>query len=512
MFIDSIIFIIIYCVYCSSFQHSKLIRNSYSLKNSYQKTYSKNTNIPNAIEDIDTKYIENKIKEVLLQLEYKKSNNIKYQNEFDNELLNFMEMNQSKQNEEEHEVNEDNDEEDNEILNSVIRIFCTHSEPNFSMPWQRLKQGSSTSTGFIISLNQKKYILTNAHSVEYGSIIQVKKRQSENKYIAKVIAIGHECDLCLLDVIDELFWNDVKELHFGNHLPELQEDVSVIGYPVGGESISISSGVVSRIEMQEYAQSSTETSLLAIQIDAAINPGNSGGPCFNSNGEVIGVAFQSLNDEDVENIGYIIPVSVINHFIESFQRHGKYLGVCSLGIRLQGMENNNLRKFYHMKDNETGVLISEVLPLSPSKGILQPGDVLLSLDNIRIANDGTIPFREGKYLERVFYTNYVSQLFTNDIVNIKVLRNREYLDVQSVVWVNEPLVPSILLQKDHIHEKDNIVGIHPSYIAIGGLIFTILTKEYAHTEFHIRDMESIEYWTEEFQLLSMVNRPKTGLL
>ena len=60
----------------------------------------------------------------------------------------------------------------------------------------------------------------------------------------------------------------------------------VVGFPVGGDSISISSGVVSRIEMQEYAQASAE--LLAIQIDAAINPGNSGGPVVNNRNEVIG--------------------------------------------------------------------------------------------------------------------------------------------------------------------------------------------------------------------------------
>ena len=71
------------------------------------------------------------------------------------------------------------------LLNSVVRIFCTHSEPNFAMPWQRLKQESSTSSGLLIDGNR---ILTNAHSVDYGSLIQVKKRESEKKYIASVIA------------------------------------------------------------------------------------------------------------------------------------------------------------------------------------------------------------------------------------------------------------------------------------------------------------------------------------
>lgn len=72
-------------------------------------------------------------------------------------------------------------------------------------------------------------------------------------------------------------------------------------YPVGGECISITAGVVSRVEMTVYAQAEQE--LLSIQIDAAINPGNSGGPVVNDDGEVVGVAFQSLDGSDVENIG-----------------------------------------------------------------------------------------------------------------------------------------------------------------------------------------------------------------
>jgi S1-C subfamily serine protease len=101
--------------------------------------------------------------------------------------------------------------------------------------------------------------------------------------------------------------------------------------------------------MQTYAQASAE--LLAIQIDAAINPGNSGGPCVDDRCDlgnlccpslirllfcrynVIGVAFQSLSEADTENIGYVVPVSVLKHFLEDVRRHGKHSGVCDLGIR-----------------------------------------------------------------------------------------------------------------------------------------------------------------------------------
>ena len=122
------------------------------------------------------------------------------------------------------------------LLDSVVRIYCTHSQPNFAMPWQRMKQEFSTSTGFVID---NKRILTNAHSIEYGSLVQVKKRQSEDKYVAMVVAVGHECDLAILSIEDESFWEDLDALKFGE-LPDLFEDVSVIGYPVGGDSISIS--------------------------------------------------------------------------------------------------------------------------------------------------------------------------------------------------------------------------------------------------------------------------------
>lgn len=119
----------------------------------------------------------------------------------------------------------------NDYLNGVVRIYCTHSEPNYAMPWQRQRQEFSTSSGFAIS---QRRILTNAHAVEHGTIIQVKKRQSEKKFLAKVVAIGHQCDLAVLEVEDDSFWSDMPALSFGP-LPNLLDEVAVIGYPVGGE-------------------------------------------------------------------------------------------------------------------------------------------------------------------------------------------------------------------------------------------------------------------------------------
>lgn len=67
-------------------------------------------------------------------------------------------------------------------------------------------------------------------------------------------------------------------------------------------------------------------SYLLLQIDAAINSGNSGGPAFNDKGKCVGIAFQSLKHEDVENIGYVIPTPVIMHFIQDYEKNGAYTG------------------------------------------------------------------------------------------------------------------------------------------------------------------------------------------
>lgn len=100
---------------------------------------------------------------------------------------------------------------------------------------------------------------------------------------------GVECDIAMLDVEDEGFWNGVPPLELGP-LPRLQDSVAVVGYPVGGDTISVTAGVVSRIEVTDYSHGSSD--LLAIQIDAAINGGNSGGPVFNRSGQCVGIAFQ----------------------------------------------------------------------------------------------------------------------------------------------------------------------------------------------------------------------------
>lgn len=205
---------------------------------------------------------------------------------------------------------------DMSLMNAVVKIFVTTNRMDYYRPWQSKGIKASGGSGAIIEGNR---ILTNAHVVSDQTFIQVKKDADPKKYTARLVAIGHDCDLALLEVEDPSFFENTTPLEFGE-LPKLQDSVTVMGYPLGGGKISITEGVVSRLEVTAYAQSSRQ--LLSVQIDAAINPGNSGGPVLR-NGQLVGIAMQVL--QAGQNIGYMIPTLIIEHFFEDLKR-GTYEG------------------------------------------------------------------------------------------------------------------------------------------------------------------------------------------
>ncbi|GMJ04232.1 degradation of periplasmic proteins 9, DegP protease 9 [Hibiscus trionum] len=347
-------------------------------------------------------------------------------------------------------------------MDAVVKVFCVHTEPNYSLPWQRKRQYSSSSSGFVIG---GKRVLTNAHSVEHYTQVKLKKRGSDTKYLATVLAIGTECDIAMLTVEDDEFWEGVSPVDFGD-LPALQDAVTVVGYPIGGDTISVTSGVVSRIEILSYVHGSTE--LLGLQIDAAINSGNSGGPAFNGKGKCVGIAFQSLKHEDAENIGYVIPTPVIMHFIQDYEKNGAYTGFPVLGVEWQKMENPDLRLAMGMKPDQKGVLIRRIEPTAPESHLLKPSDIILSFDGVKVANDGTVPFRHG---ERIGFSYLVSQKYTGDTASVKVLRDSKILSYDIKLATHKKLIPA------------HTSGKPPSYYIIAGFVFTAVTVPYFRSEY-----------------------------
>ncbi|HPF05557.1 MAG TPA: serine protease, partial [Spirochaetota bacterium] len=292
-----------------------------------------------------------------------------------------------------------------------------------------------------------------------STFIQVKKAGEAKRYTAKVNSVSHHSDLAILIVDDPDFFKDSQPVQIGE-LAEVRDKVAVYGFPTGGDEMSITEGVVSRIEQRHYAHSNAN--LLACQIDAAINPGNSGGPVI-KNDKIVGVAFQSAMRG--ENIGYMVPAPIIQHFLTDIT-DGKYDGFPELGILFQKMENPDIREKYKMTSHQSGVLIADMLIDSPARNILQIDDVLMSIDNVRIENDGSIEFRPG---ERTSLNYLVQRKYINDRINLSILRNGKIknLKIKLTVTMNSTrLVP--------FEQYDTA----PTYYITGGLVFSPLTKNY----------------------------------
>jgi S1-C subfamily serine protease len=242
------------------------------------------------------------------------------------------------------------------VENSVVKIFATQRPPDLVRPWSKASPREITGSGVVI---EGKRILTNAHVVTYASQVQVQGNQSGEKVSATVEAIAIGIDLAVLKLEDESFFDTRPPLPRAKGLPGIKDSVMAYGYPTGGTSLSITKGIVSRIDFSPY---NFPVSGLRIQIDAAINAGNSGGPAL-SNDQMIGVAFSRLGGG--ENIGYIIPNEEIELFLADIA-DGTYDGKPAAFDQLQPLQNPALRAFAQVPRATTGILVTEPDSDAPS--------------------------------------------------------------------------------------------------------------------------------------------------
>jgi S1-C subfamily serine protease len=346
-----------------------------------------------------------------------------------------------------------------DVRDSIVKVFAVQNRPDYTNPWNMFGSTSVSGSGCVIKGNR---ILTNAHVVSNQTFIQVRSFGNSKKYEARVEAVSHEADLALLKVDDVDFFRGIVPLEIGD-LPQVQQDVMVYGFPYGGDTLSTTKGVVSRIEHQVYAHSLM--GFLAVQIDAAINMGSSGGPVLLRD-KVVGVAMQYIGG--AENIGYMVPTTLVKHFLEDLE-DGSYDGFPDDGIICQAMENEGLRQKYGLGPDQSGCLVYRVVPGSPVDGVLRPGDVVLKIDGHNIAEDGTIEFRPKERTSMNYYTQ-LHQL--GEELSLSVWRLGKELTLKIILDMpagQNQLVPT---------ERHDV---RPTYYIFGGLIFSPLSVNYLKT-------------------------------
>ncbi|MBL8728680.1 MAG: trypsin-like peptidase domain-containing protein [Planctomycetes bacterium] len=335
----------------------------------------------------------------------------------------------------------------------VVRVYSTYQDPDYESPWQNVAPRGSTGSGVIIGPNR---VLTGAHVVANATFVQVQKQSDPTKVTARVAAISHDSDLALLEIDDHAFARGIRPAVVGD-LPRLRDAVQVVGYPIGGEEVSITEGVVSRIEVQRYEHS--QRHLLAATVDAAINEGNSGGPVF-ARGKVVGIAFQAI--VDAENVGEMVPAPILRRFLDGVKK-GKDPRVPGLGITTQPLENPALRAHFGMQPQHSGVLVTAVQYGSSAWGRLQVGDVLMQVDGLRVADNGTVRYR-GRF--RCQFDAVVGDHHIGDRVAARILRAGK---VHAVSLRMEPM--AWLVPRTEFDRR-------PMWFLYGGLVFQRLTADF----------------------------------
>ncbi len=298
------------------------------------------------------------------------------------------------------------------FFSAIVRVENQGWVPNYRVPWNAGGTAGGVGTGFLVGPNR---FLTNAHVVSDSRLLYIKKIDDPKPYEAEIVHIAHDCDLALLALKDPSAFENVRPLRFGG-IPPLNSTVIAVGYPIGGQRISVTRGVVSRIDFQAFAHSGVDFHL-AIQVDAAINPGNSGGPVIQGD-LVVGVAFQGYSGDVAQSTGYMIPVPVILRFLQDIS-DGTYDHYPDLATAHFNIQNPAQRRALGLPNDGIGVMVASADSAGSAGGILETGDIIVAMDGFPVASDGFVDMNGS----RVNMNEIVERKYVGDVVKLTVLRD-----------------------------------------------------------------------------------------
>ena len=273
----------------------------------------------------------------------------------------------------------------NKILPSIVGIKIEYNVTSMFSMFGNTQSSTATATGSGIIISEDGYILTNNHVVsssESESYYQVSEAtkvtvtlfDDETEYEAKIVGTDEETDLAVIKIektgLTKAEFADSDSIKVG-------EFAMAVGSPLGLQS-SVTCGIVSAVN-REVTDTDGKTYTL-IQTDAAINAGNSGGALVNSEGKVIGVNTLKLTGEDVEGMGFAIPINsttdISSQLIEFSKVRRPYIGITGMDLDAETAKKNNLVEGIYVKDVETfsagekaGIKIGDVIVKADGKDI-----------------------------------------------------------------------------------------------------------------------------------------------
>lgn len=333
------------------------------------------------------------------------------------------------------------------LRKSVVNINCNIQPRDATRPWTRQPGFGAGGSGVVIAPGR---VLTNAHVVHEATEVLLETDQTNLPVSGKVIAIDLGRDLALVEVDDQAFIEAHPPVELFEGLPADGSEVIVMGYPMGGESLSTTSGVISRCEWAGIGMMEEEG--MRVQVDAAVNSGNSGGPGFVDD-KIAGLAFSGLDNAYADNISYLIATEEIERFLREFQADS-IDGNSIMNLYTQPLENPALRKKLGVKDSMSGIVIVE-----DELGRLKAWDVITKVNGSAVGNDGQITLQDGRKVSVGAAAGRFDPLVDGDMMEIELLRDGKPMTVQ---------MAPVTARDGVIRSRPN--GDYP-YVVVGPLVF-----------------------------------------
>lgn len=257
-----------------------------------------------------------------------------------------------------------------------------------------------TGTGFTYKKDNKLgYLITNHHVIENATSVKVVNMDGQ-EVEAKILGSDEYSDLAVLS-IDAGAVKLVATLGSSTDL-ELGDTLFTVGSPVGEDyKGTVTKGILSGKDRTVSVDLKNGSFMMEVlQTDAAINPGNSGGPLVNINGEVIGVNSMKLVEDEIEGMGFAIPIEIVKNEVDNLEK-GKKISRPLVGINL--VDASNTYALYYNQINldkafEKGIAIASVEKGMPASDAgLQKGDVILEVNGTEITNSAHFRYLLYKY-------------------------------------------------------------------------------------------------------------------
>ncbi len=286
--------------------------------------------------------------------------------------------------------------ETNTIKNSIDKIY----DAVILVQTYKNNNEISSGTGFVYKKDEKNgYIITNHHVIDGGNKFIVTLTSGEETE-ATLLGSDEYSDIAILSIPQE---SVIQTAELGQSAEsEIGDTVFAVGSPLGKEYMgTVTKGILSGKDRTVTVTSTTSSMMLQVlQTDAAINPGNSGGPLVNINGQVIGVTSMKLVQNEIEGMGFAIPIEIVNTLLDRLEK-GETIDRPLIGIEMT--DTSNTYYLYRQgiiipEEVEKGVVVIKAQENYPAqKAGLQKGDIILSINDTEIEDSVHFKYLLYKY-------------------------------------------------------------------------------------------------------------------